>query len=94
MDEIRKINGKKLKGVELETVTKLQEDLYSPTTIDQFTGNKTREMLDILEIKSPPIAGIIKVSSNPNTWIMPREKITDGNRAAWIKKMKKKYTIR
>ena len=94
MEEGTKVNGEQLEEVEIETIAKLQEDLYSPTTIDQFTGNKTRAMLDILGVESPSLKKSVKVSSKPNTWIVPREELTDETRPAWIKRMKKKFRLR
>lgn len=94
IQEDHKLNGDTLKEVEIETITKLQEDLYSPTTIDQFTGVKTKKILGILGVDSPSLKGAIKVSSRPNTWVVPREKITNKNRVAWIKRMKKKFRLR
>lgn len=94
MEKDRKIDGKKLKKSEIAIIEKLQDELYSPTTIDQFTGVKTQKMLGILGIKSPALKGAIKVSDNPNTWVVPKEKITDENRAAWMKRMQKKYRLK
>jgi hypothetical protein len=50
-------------------------------------GEKVKKLLWQKGIKSPPLAGAVKV--NHNTWIVPKGKATE----QWKEKVKAKYSL-
>ncbi|MHA1347419.1 MAG: hypothetical protein ACTSO3_13550 [Candidatus Heimdallarchaeaceae archaeon] len=61
----------------IEAINSIKHNILSP-------GEKTRRILKSRGIESPSLDGLIKVSSNPPTWKVPKKKVKK-------KKKKKKY---
>lgn len=90
-----KVDGTPLTKKEMARINELIADLYSPTTVNVPTGHKTREILEIRGVISPSVRDAIKISSKPNTWIVPKENISDeSDLEAFRSKMKDKYKLK
>lgn len=57
-----------------EDIEKLNESLDSIRIDTLSPGEKTRRILEKKGIKSPPIKGMVLVSTKPNTWIVKKTK--------------------
>jgi len=83
----------KLTNSESEDLKSLNTELFSPTTIDKFSGSKTRKIMKILDVESPSTDGAICISKNPVTYVVPNEVVDDSNREEWIRRMQKKFRV-
>ncbi len=52
----------------IDSVNSLKHNILSP-------GEKTRRILKSRGIESPSLDGLVKVSSNPPTWKVPKKKV-------------------
>lgn len=52
----------------IDSVNSLKHNILSP-------GDKTRRILKSRGIESPSLDGLVKVSSNPPTWKVPKKKV-------------------
>lgn len=86
-------DGTPLTKSEMEEVDRLTKDLYSPTTIDPFTGKKTNIILKTLGVKSPSLKGRVKICSDPETWVVPKNPVAPEDMDRYIKKARIKYGL-
>ena len=84
---------KELSNAESESVDNLNKELFSPTTIDKFSGSKTTRILEIKEVKSPELKGAVRISNHPITYVVPNEELNESNRDEWIQRMRNKYRV-
>lgn len=88
-----KVDGTPLTKVEMEEVDRLTKELYSPTTIDPFTGRKTRVILKTMGVESPSLKGRIKICDEPLTYVVPKRPVAPEDLDNYIKRSRKKYGL-
>lgn len=90
-----KVDGTPLSREERKEINQLLGELYSPTTVNRATGGKTRRIMEIRGVVSPRVTDRIKISSNPLTWVVPKQPLdTQEDIDLFIKQMKKKYKLK
>jgi len=57
----------------IDAINSIKQNILSP-------GEKTRRILNSRGIESPSLDGLIKVSSTPPTWKVPKKKVKKKNK--------------